>query len=80
MCFINFYFIKLQTGNLTFEDEIKVLLKEVKNLVDRGTKIIIGLGHSGIDKDKEIARAVPDIDIIVGGHSHTLLFNGLLDC
>lgn len=40
------------------------------------TKIIIALGHSGIDRDKEIAKAIPELDIVIGGHSHTLLYNG----
>lgn len=49
---------------------------EVKQLRDQGINIIIGLGHSGIETDKLIARKVEDIDIIVGGHSHTFLFTG----
>ncbi|CAG2118853.1 unnamed protein product, partial [Medioppia subpectinata] len=38
--------------------------------------IIIGLGHSGFVRDVEIAKSVPEIDVIVGGHSHTLLYDG----
>lgn len=35
------------------------------------------LSHSGLDVDKIIARdAGPDIDVIVGGHSHTFMFTG----
>ena len=36
--------------------------------------ILIALGHSGYDLDQEIARQVSDIDIVVGGHSHTFLY------
>jgi len=52
------------------------LKKETKKLRDDGVNIIIGLGHSGIEKDKIIAKEVEDIDIIVGGHSHTFLYSG----
>lgn len=36
--------------------------------------MIIGLGHSGLTMDKKIAEQVEEIDIIVGGHSHSLLY------
>lgn len=42
---------------------------ELRSQVD----LLILLSHSGFEADCEIARAVKGIDIIVGGHSHTLL-------
>ena len=43
--------------------------------------IIIALGHSGYEIDIQLAENIPEIDIVVGGHSHTFLFtekgNGL---
>lgn len=36
---------------------------------------MIGLGHSGYAKDKEIAEQVEELDIIVGGHTNTFLWN-----
>lgn len=39
--------------------------------------MIIVLSHSGIEIDKQIAEeAGPDIDVIVGGHSHTYMYSG----
>ncbi|MEA4884775.1 MAG: 5'-nucleotidase C-terminal domain-containing protein [Clostridia bacterium] len=35
--------------------------------------IVLCLSHLGYAADKALAAAVPDIDIIVGGHSHTML-------
>ena len=35
--------------------------------------LIVCLSHLGIKVDEPLARAVPDIDIILGGHSHTEL-------
>lgn len=44
--------------------------------VDPMTDLIIVLSHEGIETDREIARQVAGIDIIVGGHSHTRLDHG----
>ena len=38
--------------------------------------IVLALNHLGLEQDRELARAVPGIDIIVGGHSHSLLPKG----
>ena len=32
------------------------------------------MGHSGYSKDKTIAKNVPDVDVVVGGHSHSFLY------
>lgn len=63
-------------GGVEFYDEIESIKKEIKKLRDNGVNIIIALGHSGIEKDQEIAKEVEDIDLIVGGHSHTFLYSG----
>ena len=38
--------------------------------------IIIALGHSGYNFDKILASQAPDIDLVVGGHSHSFLYTG----
>ena len=38
--------------------------------------LFIALTHIGFARDRELAAAVPGIDLIVGGHSHTLLPEG----
>ncbi|XP_026735542.1 apyrase-like isoform X2 [Trichoplusia ni] len=65
------------TGQLKFTDEVETVREEAEKLNAQGVNIIIVLSHCGIDIDREIAEhGGPYIDIIVGGHSHTLLFNG----
>ncbi|XP_059051895.1 apyrase-like [Achroia grisella] len=65
------------TGRLKFTDEVESVKREAQNLHDKGVDIIIVLSHSGIDTDREIAaNGGPHIDIIVGGHSHTFLYDG----
>ena len=51
----------------------------VKPIVDRlrreGVDVIIALSHLGLARDRQLAAAVEGIDVIVGGHSHTLMSN-----
>jgi 2',3'-cyclic-nucleotide 2'-phosphodiesterase (5'-nucleotidase family) len=42
-------------------------------LLRRQADIVIVLTHIGVDEDRRLAREVPGIDLIVGGHSHTRL-------
>ncbi|HIC64568.1 MAG: bifunctional metallophosphatase/5'-nucleotidase [Paracoccus sp. (in: a-proteobacteria)] len=57
-------------------DDIEALKADVKTLTDQGVNKIIALTHVGYLRDQEIAREVPGIDAIIGGHSHTLLGEG----
>jgi len=42
----------------------------------KSTDIIVLLSHLGIGEDQEIARRFPEIDVIIGGHTHHLLRTG----
>jgi 5'-nucleotidase / UDP-sugar diphosphatase len=61
--------------DITFRDEIEYLQEAVADLEGQGINKIILLSHVGYLRDQEIAAAVDGIDVIVGGHSHTLLSN-----
>ncbi|GHC47695.1 bifunctional metallophosphatase/5'-nucleotidase [Neogemmobacter tilapiae] len=56
-----------------FSPEIDSLAADVAALEAEGVTKIIALNHVGYVKDMAIAAAVPGIDAVVGGHSHTLL-------
>ena len=56
-----------------FEDEITYLKGVIPAIEKEGVDKIVLLSHVGYTRDKEIAAAVDGIDVIVGGHSHTLL-------
>lgn len=45
------------------------LVPELRKSAD----IVILLSHLGVNLDKKLAKAVPGVDIILGGHSHTRL-------
>lgn len=54
---------------------IPAVRREAEKLTRQGVKVLIALTHIGIEADKDLARAVPELDIIVGAHTHTLLSN-----
>ena len=67
---------------VTFQKIIKAGKKLVKDLKSENCDIIICLSHSGVSKDKKgnwdgedvkLANKVKGIDIIISGHTHTLL-------
>ena len=45
-----------------------------RKLKENGVEIIIALGHSGYLIDIELAENIPELDLVVGGHSHTFLY------
>jgi 5'-nucleotidase/UDP-sugar diphosphatase len=59
-------------GNGFIEDEVIAARKWAKYLKNRGNDIIIALTHIGIARDKKLAFNVPELDLIVGGHDHTV--------
>ncbi len=59
--------------DVTFSNTTKAARHAVEQLRRQGAQIVIALTHQGYDKDKQLARTVSGIDVIVGGHSHSLL-------
>lgn len=60
---------------VVFTDSIEAVEGEVEQLTADGVNRIIVLSHSGFRVDKVVAAAVEGVDVIVGGHSNTLLSN-----
>ncbi|KAM3594138.1 uncharacterized protein V6R79_002968 [Siganus canaliculatus] len=69
-------FLSAPGQHLKFEDEVKALQIEVDKLRTLGINKIIALGHSGFDVDREIAKRVRGIDVVIGGHTNTFLYTG----
>jgi len=63
----------LNVGNAKFLDAVTAARQQVAELEGRGVNKIIALTHLGYEEDLKLAAAVNGIDVIVGGHSHTLL-------
>ncbi|MCX8172251.1 MAG: bifunctional metallophosphatase/5'-nucleotidase, partial [Archaeoglobaceae archaeon] len=64
--------------SIKFEDPIQSAKKAVKVLQEQGADVIIAISHSGISEDFELAKNVPEIDIIVGAHCHSSLEKPLI--
>jgi len=61
--------------NISFSDPVAAVQGEVDRLSAQGINKIVVLSHSGFDVDKRVAANVTGVDVIVGGHSNTLLSN-----
>lgn len=64
--------------NVSVEDPIATAKTEVQNLKEQGAQYIIALSHCGYENggaplDPAIASATTGINLIIGGHSHTVL-------
>ncbi|MCG7499589.1 bifunctional metallophosphatase/5'-nucleotidase [Vibrio sp. Of7-15] len=61
------------TGKVKFFNMVKSAQKTVDMFTEKGIHNVVAVTHVGNSKDIEIASQVNGIDLIVGGHSHTLL-------
>lgn len=61
--------------NVTFSDPVAAVQGEVDKLTAEGVNKIIVLSHSGFGVDQKVAAQTTGVDVIVGGHSNTLLSN-----
>ena len=59
--------------NVIFTDPAEAVQAEVDMLTEQGVNKIIVLSHSGYVVDQRVAEATTGVDVIVGGHSNTLL-------
>ncbi|MBN1295416.1 bifunctional metallophosphatase/5'-nucleotidase [bacterium] len=58
---------------IVFNDTIPAAQRWVRELTDRGIDRIVVLSHTGYERDCELAAAVDGIDVVIGGHTHTVL-------
>jgi len=82
-------FVAVGAGAVKFADPIETARKVVKILREtEKVDVIIALSHGGVVKGKDgsfadgedvqLARDVPGIDVVVGGHSHTFLREAII--
>lgn len=67
-------FLSRPGPTVTFLDEIAAIREQVGILKAQGITILIAVGHSGYGRDLEIAKAIPELDIVVGGHTNSFLW------
>ncbi|MBQ7586160.1 MAG: bifunctional metallophosphatase/5'-nucleotidase, partial [Desulfovibrionaceae bacterium] len=56
-----------------FTPRVETVQKLVRELESKGVKRIVLLTHLGLPADRELARSLEGVDIIVGGHTHSYL-------
>ncbi len=61
--------------NVTFSDPVAAVQEQVDRMTANGINKIIVLSHSGFVVDQRVAEGTTGVDVIVGGHSNTLLSN-----
>jgi 5'-nucleotidase / UDP-sugar diphosphatase len=73
----------INPGAVTFSDPTEAARNMAQQLRAEGADVIICMSHCGVQEPKsgpitegediDLARAVPEIDVIVGGHTHTFV-------
>ena len=56
-----------------FTNSADALRKAVAELERQGVRHIVAVTHLGLPADRELARTVDGVDVIVGGHTHSYL-------
>ncbi|WP_207540411.1 bifunctional metallophosphatase/5'-nucleotidase [Sabulicella rubraurantiaca] len=59
--------------HLRFTDPAEAASRAVWEARREGAATVVVLSHLGLGADRRLARDVPGIDVIIGGHSHTLV-------
>ena len=61
-------------GSLEYQDPAEVVNRYAEYLKNKkGCDMVLCLSHLGFTEDTELAAMIRNVDVIVGGHSHTLL-------
>jgi 5'-nucleotidase / UDP-sugar diphosphatase len=58
---------------VTFVDAASAAAAAEAELRAAGAHIVVAITHAGLAEDRALARVVPGIDVILGGHDHRLL-------
>ena len=70
--------VSILTGNVKFTDELTAVQAEADKMMADGVNKIIAVGHQGFSHDRDMASSLRGVDVIVGGHSNTFLYTGIL--
>lgn len=66
--------LPVNADQFSIVDHVTAIRQSFDSLKQSGDPdLLILVSHAGIDVDSTIASAIPDIDLIIGGHSHTVM-------
>ncbi|NHJ22200.1 MAG: bifunctional metallophosphatase/5'-nucleotidase [Candidatus Lokiarchaeota archaeon] len=71
--------------NIHINDPLQEIKRVLSNIQKTEYNLLIILSHLGLSQDKIIAKKIPNVDIIIGGHSHSplkecVIENGTIIC
>ncbi|MDR3569071.1 MAG: bifunctional UDP-sugar hydrolase/5'-nucleotidase [Syntrophobacteraceae bacterium] len=66
-------------ADLTFSSPSSVMPSLIREVRAKGASIVIALTHLGLNSDEQLAGQVRGIDLIVGGHSHTVVMDPVVE-
>lgn len=61
--------------NVMIEEDVASITAAVREVARQGVNKIIALTHVGYPRDMEAIATIPGVDVVVGGHTHSLLSN-----
>lgn len=61
---------QLKPNEIVYEDYIEAARTAAAKLRAEGAELVVALCHNRLDGDRVLAKEVPAIDIILGGHDH----------
>jgi 2',3'-cyclic-nucleotide 2'-phosphodiesterase (5'-nucleotidase family) len=65
-------------AHLTILEPVRVVPGLVRKVKREGAQVVVLLTHLGLEQDKRLAAAMEGIDVIVGGHSHTVVMDPIV--
>lgn len=66
--------ISAYSKKLKYFDIVQYAREMCRVLLEKGCELIIALTHARMPADTELAKQVPQIDFILGGHDHSAVF------
>lgn len=60
-------------AGVVYKDPIRISNEVAALLKEKGCDLVVCLSHLGIQKDEELVAKTRNIDVILGGHSHTFM-------
>ena len=67
---------KSKLKGLRFNGAVETVKKHLPEMKKQGADVVMVLSHLGATEDEKLAKEMDGIDVIVGGHSHTVLDHG----
>lgn len=61
---------QLREGEIVYKDHIETGREYARKMKLEGAQVVVALTHNRFENDKVLTEAVPEIDLLLGGHDH----------